>query len=147
MPARRRPARPGIGHAAHPAPAGRSTAPFNLTLVSIHATVLHTGNVLLFSWPNKTVGSDAVLWNPVSGSITNIALPYQRDIFCSGTTVLSDGRLFIAGGHIYQGGLTDVDGVANTTLFDPAANAWTEGPVMDVPRWYPTNALLGDGTV
>ena len=133
--------------AATAATAGQWTAPFNLTLVSIHATVLHTGDVLLFSWPNETVGSDVVLWNPVSGSITNIALPYQRDIFCSGTTVLSDGRVFIAGGHIYQGGLTDVDGVANTTLFDPAANAWTEGPVMDVPRWYPTTTLLGDGTV
>ena len=40
-----------------------------------------------------------------SGKITNIALTYQRDIFCSGTSVLSDGRVFIAGGHIYQGAL------------------------------------------
>jgi galactose oxidase len=133
--------------AATPATAGQWTAPFNLTLVSIHAVVLHTGNVLLFSWPNKTVGSDAVLWNPVSGSITNIALTYQRDIFCSGMTVLSDGRLFIGGGHIYQGAINDTQGVSNTTLFDPAANAWTEGPTMDVPRWYPTTMVLGDGTV
>jgi len=65
--------------------------------------MLHTGNVLLFSWPKNTVGSDAVLWNPVSGEITNIALTYQRDIFCSATSVLADGRVFIAGGHIYQG--------------------------------------------
>jgi hypothetical protein len=50
--------------AAAAAAAGQWTAPFSLTLVSIHAVVLHTGNVLLFSWPNKTVGSDAVLWNP-----------------------------------------------------------------------------------
>jgi hypothetical protein len=109
--------------------------------------VLHTGNVLLFSWPNKTVGSDAVLWNPVSGSITNIALSYQRDVFCSGMTALPDGRLFIAGGHIYQGAIKDTQGVSNTTLFDPASNAWTEGPTMDVPRWYPTTMQLGDGTV
>ena len=59
--------------------------------------------MLLFSWPKNTVGSDAVLWNPVSGEITNIALTYQRDIFCSATSVLADGRVFIAGGHIYQG--------------------------------------------
>ena len=133
--------------AATPATSGQWTAPFALTLVSIHATVLHTGNVLLFSWPNKTVGSDAVLWNPVSGSITNIALTYQRDIFCGGNTVLPDGRVFIAGGHIYQGAILPTDGVNNTTVFDPAANSWTEGPVMDVARWYPTAVQLGDGTV
>ena len=133
--------------AATAATAGSWTAPFKLGLVSIHASVLHTGNVLLFSWPNKTVGSDAVLWNPTSGSITNIALTYQRDMFCGGNTVMPDGRVFVAGGHIYQGAILPTDGVDNTTVFDPSANSWTEGPVMDVPRWYPTATQLGDGTV
>jgi hypothetical protein len=133
--------------AADPAVTGSWTAPFNLGLVSIHAVLLHTGNVLLFSWPNKTVGSDAVLWNPATGRTTNIALTYQRDIFCSGTTVLSDGRLFIAGGHIWQGALNPTQGVINTTIFDPASNAWTEGPLMSQARWYPTTTLLGNGTV
>jgi galactose oxidase len=137
----------GRAAAATPATAGQWTAPFALTLVSIHAAVLHTGNVLLFSWPNNTVGSDAILWNPVSGAITNIALTYQRDIFCGGQTILPDGRVFVGGGHIYQGTLLDTQGVSNTTVFDPAANTWTEGPVMDVARWYPTVAQLGDGTV
>jgi len=133
--------------ATNPAATGSWTAPFNLTLVSIHAVMLHTGKVLLFSWPNKTVGSDAVLWDPVSGKITNIALTYQRDIFCSGTSVLADGRVFIAGGHIYQGAIQPTQGVTNTTIFDPASDSWTEGPVMSQARWYPTTTLLGDGTV
>jgi hypothetical protein len=133
--------------AANPAATGSWTAPFNLTLVSIHAVMLHTGKVLLFSWPKETVGSDAVLWDPVSGKITNIALTYQRDIFCSGTSVLKDGRVFIAGGHIYQGALQPTQGVINTTIFDPASNSWTEGPAMSQARWYPTATLLGDGTV
>ncbi len=133
--------------AADPAVTGSWTAPFNLGLVSIHAILLHTGNVLLFSWPKDTVGSDAVLWNPVSGTITNIALTYQRDVFCSGTTVLSDGRVFIAGGHIWQGALDPTQGVINTTIFDPASSAWTEGPMMSQARWYPTTTLLGNGTV
>ena len=131
--------------AADPAVTGSWTKPFGLTLVSIHAVMLHTGSVLLFSWPNKTVGSDAVLWHPASGKITNIALSYQRDIFCSGMSVLPDGRVFIAGGHLYQGVFGG--GVANTTIFDPAANSWTEGPLMSQPRWYPTTAQLGDGSV
>jgi hypothetical protein len=133
--------------AANPAATGAWTAPFNLTLVSIHAVMLHTGKVLLFSWPNNTVGSDAVLWDPASGGITRIALTYQRDVFCGGTTVLKDGRVFIAGGHVYQGALQPTQGVTNTTIFDPASNSWTEGPTMPKPRWYPTTTLLGDGTV
>ena len=151
FPARLLAAAPRTGRAARvaadPAVTGSWTAPFNLTLVSIHAVLLHTGKVLLFSWPNETVGSDAVLWNPVTGRITNIALTYQRDIFCSGTTVLPDGRVFIAGGHIWQGALNPTQGVINTTIFDPASSAWTEGPMMSQARWYPTTTLLGNGTV
>jgi hypothetical protein len=109
--------------------------------------MLHTGQVLLFSSPFNSVGSDAVLYDPVAGKVTNIALTYQRDIFCGGNTVLPDGRVFVAGGHIYQGTLLATQGVANTTLFDPASNAWTEGPTMDVARWYPTAMLASDGTV
>ncbi len=131
--------------AAGPAVTGSWTRPFGLSLVSIHAVMLHTGSVLLFSWPNKTVGSDAVLWHPASGKISNVALSYQRDIFCSGMSVLPDGRVFIAGGHLYQGVFGG--GVANTTIFDPADNSWTEGPLMSQPRWYPTTAQLGDGSV
>jgi galactose oxidase len=134
---------------ATPATVGQWTAPFDLTLISIHAVVLRTGNVLLFQRPSSgTVGSDAVLWNPVSGSITNIALTYQRDLFCSGMTVLPSGRVFIAGGHVYQGAITGNQGVgvSNTTLFGPGPNSWTEGPLMDVPRWYPTVVQIGDGT-
>jgi hypothetical protein len=133
------------GARADPATTGQWTAPFDLKLVSIHAVLLHTGQVLLFSWPSNTVGSAAQLWDPGSGSLTDVSLTYQRDIFCAGTTVMPDGRVFIAGGHLYQGVFGN--GVANTTIFDPASGAFTEGPAMSQARWYPTTAELGDGTV
>lgn len=128
-----------------PAVTGQWTLPFSLGLVSIHAVLLHTGQVLLFSWPNNTVGSAAKVWDPVSGSLTDVSLTYQRDIFCAGMTVLADGRVLTAGGHLYQGVFGN--GIANTTIFDPASNAWTEGPIMSQARWYPTTIELGDGTV
>jgi len=131
--------------ATDPAVTGQWTAPFNLGLVSIHAVLLHTGQVLLFSWPNNSVGSAARVWDPVSGSLTDVSLTYQRDIFCAGMTVLADGRVLAAGGHLYQGVFGN--GVANTTIFDPASNAWTEGPIMSQARWYPTTIELADGTV
>ena len=63
--------RPARETAASPAATGSWTAPFNLTLVSIHAVMLHTGKVLLFSWPNDTVGSDAATMHPPApGSAT-----------------------------------------------------------------------------
>jgi Galactose oxidase-like, Early set domain len=131
--------------ATDPAVTGQWTLPFHLGLVSIHAVLLHTGQVLLFSWPNNSVGSAAQLWDPVTGSLTDVSLTYQRDLFCSGMTVLADGRVLTAGGHLYQGVFGN--GIANTTIFDPASNAWTEGPIMSQARWYPTTIELGDGTV
>ena len=67
-------------------PVGRRewTAPINRGLISIHAVMLHTGQVLLFSYPQNTVGSAASLWDPGSGSLTNVSLTYQRDVFCAG---------------------------------------------------------------
>src|SRR5215469_2720657 len=92
-----------------------------------------------------TVGSAASLWDPVAGSLTSVSLTYQRDVFCAGMSVLPDGRVFMAGGHVYQG--VYGYGVTNTTIFDPSSNSWTEGPLMSQPRWYPTTTGLGDGTV
>jgi hypothetical protein len=131
--------------ATDPTVTGQWTAPFSLGLVSIHAVLLHMGQVLLFSWPTNSVGSAAQLWDPVTGSLTDVSLTYQRDLFCSGMTVLADGRVLTAGGHLYQGVFGN--GVVNTTIFDPASNAWTEGPIMSQARWYPTTIELGDGTV
>jgi galactose oxidase len=133
------------GLTAGPSVAGKWTAPINLGVISIHAVMLHTGRVLLFSFPQNTVGSAAALWDPVSGSLTDVSLTYQRDVFCAGMSVLPDGRVFMAGGHLYQGVFGN--GVTNTTIFDPSSNSWTEGPLMSQPRWYPTATGLGDGTV
>ena len=133
------------GVTADPSLVGEWTAPINLGLISIHAVMLHTGQVLLFSYPQNTVGSAASLWDPVSGSLADVSLTYQRDVFCAGMSVLPDGRVFMAGGHVYQG--VYGYGVTNTTIFDPSSNSWTEGPLMSQPRWYPTTTSLGDGTV
>jgi len=134
-----------VGLTADPSVAGEWTVPIDLGLISIHAVMLHTGQVLLFSYPQNTVGSAASLWDPVSGSLTDVSLTYQRDVFCAGMSVLPDGRVFMAGGHVYQG--VYGYGVTNTTIFDPSSNSWTEGPLMSQPRWYPTTTGLGDGTV
>ncbi|MGQ0668354.1 MAG: galactose oxidase-like domain-containing protein [Actinomycetota bacterium] len=115
----------------------------NLGVKGIHSILLPNGTVLLFSYPVYAVGSDARVWDPVTGNITDVSLNWQRDAFCAGHSQLPDGRQFLTGGHVHLGkfGL----GVKNNDFFDAATNTWTSGPLLSADRWYPTNVALGDG--
>lgn len=124
---------------------GQWAAPINLGVKGIHSTVLPNGKVLLYSYPVSAVGSDARLFDPATGGTTNVSINTQLDVFCAGHSLLPDGRLFNTGGHVYQAafGL----GIRNNTIFDPATNTWSNGPLLSEERWYPTNVTLGDGRV
>ena len=60
--------------------------------VSVHASLLPTGKVIFYSYSD-----DARLWDPSTGSIV-AAAPAGYNIFCSGLTLLADGKLFLGGG-------------------------------------------------
>jgi galactose oxidase len=60
-----------------------------------------------------------------------------HDMFCSGTSVLADGKIMISGGS----------NSAKTTLYNPATNAWTSGPDMKIPRGYQSNVTISTGEV
>ena len=80
------------------------------------------------------------VWDPVSGKFT--AAPPPAWLFCAGQTLLPDGRVFFAGGHI------DYDhGLPNTTIFNPATNTWSSSVLMARGRWYPTTTTLANGDV
>ncbi|NMO90303.1 galactose oxidase-like domain-containing protein [Actinomycetospora sp. TBRC 11914] len=64
------------------------------------------------------------------------------NLFCSGHTLLPDGRVFVAGGH-----LQDNNGVNQACVYDHRANTWTALPPMNQGRWYPTATTLPDGRV
>jgi FtsP/CotA-like multicopper oxidase with cupredoxin domain len=109
----------------------------------VHAAVLRTGKVLLFSgtaevgYPNESRVLD-----PVAGTFSP-AQPFDQDLFCSGHAWLEDGRLLVAGGA--------PNGSVNSThLFDPVAESWTAAGVaanMARARWYPTVLTLADGRI
>jgi hypothetical protein len=67
-------------------------------------------------------------------------MPVGSRIFCSGHAFLSDGRLLVNGGHI-----SDLHGIPDANLFNPATMTWSKGAAMARGRWYPTTTILANG--
>lgn len=117
---------------------GAWASPIAWPAVAIHASLLPNGKVLTFGRMIR----QPVLWDPASpGSFQSLPLP--ADFFCSGHSLLADGRLLIAGGH--SG--TDNFGTKTTYLFDATTSSWTRSQDMQNGRWYPTNTTLASGEV
>lgn len=119
-----------------PSVSGQWSAMQSWPVISVHASLLPTGNVIFYPYSD-----DARLWDPSNASIS-AATPVGYNIFCSGLTLLADGRLFVGGGHISNGvGLNDA------SIYDAVANSWVRQPDMNAGRWYPTTTTLADGSV
>ena len=118
---------------------GRWSSVMNWPLVAVHATLLHTGEVLMWDgW--ELPAAAAKLWNPVTNAFTSV--PAQSGLFCSSHSQLADGRVLVVGGH--NGGEV---GIRDVNLFDPRTRLWSYPPDMSVARWYPSSTTLGDGRV
>ncbi len=136
------------GFASSPSQVGRWVAPRNWPVVAIHSIVLPTGEVLQFTYSNfyeEHPGSKGAVWNPDKDRF-HFPFNFYNDFFCSGHTVLEDGRVFVAGGWV-QGASCDIQGPNETYLFDPWTGVWSSGPDMKRGRYYPSNLTLGDGRV
>lgn len=106
-------------------------------LVSVHATLLRTGEVLMWDgWETPT--AQARLWNPSTNVFT--AVPVGAGVFCAGQATDADGNVIVMGGH--DGGQ---DGITDIFSFDPDTRTWTRRGDMQYPRWYPSLTELPDG--
>ena len=113
---------------------GEWSQPFNWPIVAVHLILLPNGSVL-------SIGRKGIpqVWDPATGAFT--AVPSPVWLFCAGHTLLADGRVLLAGGHI-----SDNRGLPDITFFS-APNTWTSGPRMVHGRWYPTTTVMGNGDV
>ena len=118
---------------------GSWSPPFAWPAVAIHAHLLPNGRVLTFGrMPNSGV---PVLWDPANpGVFEGISEP--GDLFCSGHSLLPDGKLLVSGGHAGM----DLYGTKTTFIYD-VSGGWAQGPDMQNGRWYPTNTTLASGEV
>jgi Galactose oxidase-like, Early set domain len=119
----------------------------------VHAAQLHTGWVMFIEAGCGKPASRTPLWNPFNTAEVEIRLPATPtdNLYCSGHSFLSDGRLLTVGGG---GDLGETPNPNFGWLFDP-----TDGPAgtwsftkdnfnvrtfMNRARWYPTLVTLGD---
>jgi hypothetical protein len=102
----------------------------------IHAHLLPSGKVLF--WPRADTPK---LWDPATNVFSTVPQA-GANIFCSGHTFLSDGRLLVAGGHVQS-----YFGIPNAYTYKPSTNSWTRLPNMNAARWYPTAMTLPNSDV
>ncbi len=142
-----------------------STLPQTMPINPIHASLLHTGKILVVSGsgncpptqagcpqgPQYTQG--AALLDLSNNNITT--MPTTWDMFCNGMSIMQDGRVLINGGTKGYGALAVVGtqgevpftGLPNASIFDPSSESFIDLAPTAHGRWYPTLTELNDGTV
>lgn len=122
----------------------RWSSVISLPLVPSSAAVLSNGRVLLWSAEDRfnfNTGrghTHTAMFDPQTQQVSSRDVQETgHDMFCTGTSVLADGRILINGG---------IDS-SNTTLYEPVSNSWTRAAAMNLPRGYNANTALADGSV
>jgi galactose oxidase len=120
-------------------------APIGFPIVPVSAVLLPNNKLLTFS----AVGD--MVFNRTPDTITKVAVldlntgkvtepinvNTHHQMFCEGLALLADGRVLINGGS----------GDSATTIYNPATNTWSVGPLMTIPRAYNASTLLSTGQV
>ena len=117
-------------------------------VVAIWATLLPNGKVLAYD----SIGDHgtetyklqdhtrATVWDPATGSQTEVWLRDGYNIFCSGFAHLPNGTIFVAGGNKNK----LLEGIVQTHYFDWENDTWSLGENMSYARWYPSVTAMGN---
>src|SRR5215475_6168350 len=133
------------GPAPTAASGGAWGAPIGFPIVPVSAVLLPNNKLLTFS------ALDTMAFNKTPDTITKVAVldlntgkvtesidvNTHHQMFCEGLALLADGRVLINGGSNDDA----------TTIYNPATNTWTVGPLMNIPRAYNASTLLSTGQV
>ena len=127
---------------------GAWTAVIPMPNNAVAAALLPTGKVLTWSSNNEfTFEGDigtarsqthTALFDPITLTSTlRIVTNTLSDMFCPGTTMLSDGRLLVNGGSSSP----------STNIYNPWTDAWSAAAPMNIARGYNSSVMQADGSV
>ena len=128
------------------------TLPYLMPINPISATLLHTGKVLIVAGSendasNNSPGAESyrnAIWDPTGTNGSSITVQeIEYDVFCSGTSLLPDGRPLVIGGTSDY----SFKGENRASIFDPVTTQFVQSQMMANGRWYGTATTLGDGRV
>lgn len=110
----------------------------------VAAASLPSGKVLLWSAYDPYAFSldlnTQTVWavfDPATNTTTSDVVSLGHEMFCPGTALLPDGRVFVNGGSI----------AAATSIYNPNTNSWARVQDMNIPRGYNGTVTLPNGNV
>ncbi len=125
------------------------------TTIAIHASYLHNGFILYIAGSGYHASHldgpfEARLLDPETGLET--VVPLSSDLFCHGSTFLSNGNILIAGGTLRYDTSPDNcngrwHGLNEAYEFDVDSGQLVQVQSMAAGRWYPTLVTLANGKV
>ncbi len=123
---------------------GKWDAPIGFPIVPVSAVLLPNNKLLTFAavgpmhYDKMSTTTQVAILDLATGVVSRPAnIDTHHQMFCTGLALLADGRVLI------NGGSSD----SATTIYDPADNTWTRGPLMNIPRAYEGDTLLSSGQV
>jgi galactose oxidase len=123
---------------------GKWDAPIGFPLVPVSAVLLPNNKLLTFAavspmrFDRMGTTTQVALLDLATSLVSGPSdIDTHHQMFCAGLALLADGRVLI------NGGSSD----SATTIYDPADNTWTPGPLMNIPRAYEGDTLLSSGQV
>ncbi len=123
---------------------GKWDVPIGFPVVPVSAVLLPNNKLLTFAavgpmhYDKMGTTTQVALLDLATGVVSRPSnIDTHHQMFCTGLALLADGRVLI------NGGSSD----SATTIYDPADNTWTRGPLMNIPRAYEGDTLLSSGQV
>jgi len=124
--------------------AGKWSDVINFPLVPVSAANLPDGRVLVWSAGDRfSFGGDlgmtyTGIFDPATASVTErLVSETGHDMFCPGTSMLSDGSVFVTGGS----------SSSKTSIYNPASGTWSAATPLIIARGYHSSATLSNGGV